>query len=85
MRISFSFPASYKRAVEGALAMVLADIALDQKYRSDEDPRVQKFAKIPDAMIDPSATGILTAILVDTHSNGSTPHATAQAAVSSHS
>lgn len=85
MLATFSFPAKYRRAVEAALSIVLTDIAHDQKYRADEDPRVQAFAKIPDNMIDPTATGTLTALLVDTDSNGNGTKATPKAAVSTHS
>jgi hypothetical protein len=86
MRTTFTFPASYRRAVEAALAIALADIARDQKYRSADDERIRQYASVPDALIDTTATGELTALLVETESNGNgTTKVTTKAAVSTHS
>lgn len=57
---TFTFPAAYARAVEAALAIVLADIAHDAACRADEDPRVQRLARFEDTLVDPAATGTLS-------------------------
>lgn len=55
----FTCPAAYRRVVESAIALTLAEIGSDVSRRSDEDPRVQALAPVPDALLDPEATGLL--------------------------
>jgi hypothetical protein len=59
----FTVPASYAPFVEATLALALAEAGKDEKYREDDDPRVQRFRKVPDEQFDPTATGTLVVLV----------------------
>jgi hypothetical protein len=55
----FTVPAAYRRHIEAAVAMAVADVGKDVERRSDEDVRIQRMAPVNDAFIDTTADGTL--------------------------
>ena len=60
---TFSVPASYRRYVEGAIAMALADVGKDVERREDDDERIRAMAPVPDHMIDSHTGGRLLIVV----------------------
>lgn len=56
--VHFTVPAQYAPFVADVVRRALDEVRLDQTFRADSDPRIQRFASVPDALIDGAATGI---------------------------
>ncbi len=50
-------PAKYAPYIRHALDRAIAEARLDEDFRSDTDPRIQRFASVPDSLIDETASG----------------------------
>lgn len=62
--MQFIVPADYARFVAKQVERALIEAALDRSYREDADPRIQKFASVPDSLIDPDASGTIALALI---------------------
>lgn len=62
---TYSVPAAYRRHIESSIALAMAEVGADVKYREDEDPRVRRLAPVPDAMLEPRETGRLLIVVMD--------------------
>lgn len=59
----YTLPAAYERLIHAALAMAVADAQKDQKFRTDEDPRLRRYTTVPDHLVDSAATGTLVVMV----------------------
>lgn len=63
---TYSVPAAYRRHLEASLALAVAEVGRDTSRRSDEDPRVQALATVPDHYVEHDAPGrIVVAVLTE--------------------
>lgn len=69
--MQLSVPARYAPFLADALARALREVELDQTFRRDPDPAIQRFAGVPDALIDrtvPEHVSIDVVLPVPSHS-----------------
>lgn len=67
----YNVPARYAPYLAHVLQRALDEVRLDETFRSDSDPRIQRFASVPDSLIDPNASG--DALVAITNTTGVHP------------
>ena len=50
--MQLSVPAQYAPFLADAIQRAVREVELDQFFRADADPAIQRFAGVPDALID---------------------------------